>query len=153
YGVEPRWRDRNLSKGYRALPLERDGFAQSLPMVSALLSQLGVDPWRSTRDTRGIRVDQLLGGQSSGIFHVEDAATSVDAKGRKIIPAQEFVATYGVKTVYGMGGYWPDGTFATCVAFTRESVDRAAIRRVAPILSVFGAVATPLVARGKYFAA
>jgi two-component system NtrC family sensor kinase len=152
FGVEPEWRQRAVSKRHLGIPLASEGFTRSLPMISALLSQVGFDPLRSREETRGIRIDQLLGGGGAGVFHVEDARSSVDPDGRKIIPAQDFVAKYGVRTVYGMGGCWPDGSFVTCIVFTRELLDRATIRRVAPVLSVFRAVTTPLVARGRYFA-
>jgi hypothetical protein len=152
YGLERQWRQRALSKRHLGFPLASDDFTKSLPMISALLSQLGFKPPDRREDTRGIRVDHLLGGQAAGVFHVEDARTSVDSQGRKIIPAQDFVATYDVRTVYGMGGCWPDGSFVTCIVFTRKSLDRATIRRAAPILGAFGAVAAPLVARGRYFA-
>ena len=152
HGLEPQWRDRNLSKRYLAVPLLPNGFTESLPMISALLSQFGFERSRLASDVRGIRVDHLLGGQTASVFHVEDARSSVDAAGRKVIPAQDFVERYAVRTVYGMGGHWPDGTFVTCIVFTRELLDRPTVRRLAPILTVFGSVASPLVARGAYFA-
>lgn len=152
FGVEPEWRQRALSKRHLGIPLASEGFTRSLPMISALLSQVGFDPLGSREETSGIRVDQLLGGEGAGVFHVEDARSAIDSQGRKVIASQDFVAAYGIKTVYGMGGCWPDGSFVTCIVFTREQLDRTTIRRVAPVLSVFRAVTTPLVARGRYFA-
>jgi hypothetical protein len=73
YGVEPEWRQRSLSKRHLGIPLASEGFTKSLPMISALLSQVGFDPMRLREETRGIRIDQLLGGQAAGVFHVEDA--------------------------------------------------------------------------------
>lgn len=87
--------------------------------------------------------------QTASIFHVEDARSSIDVAGRKTIPAQDFVERYSVRTVYGMRGCWPGQHVRDLHGLTRELFPTV---RLAPILSVFGSVGSPLVARGRYFA-
>jgi hypothetical protein len=118
-------------------------------MVAALLSDLGVSMGPQSAD--GMQRDGLLGGEATGIFYVEDAATTVDARARKIIPAQDFVAAYGVKTVFGMGGAWANGEAVACIVFGRKFLARNVARRVAPLLSVFRAATNTLAVSGRHF--
>ena len=48
-------------------------------------------------------------GRTAGLFFVEDASRATDHHGRKIIAAQEFVDTYRVKAVFGIGGAYVAG--------------------------------------------
>ena len=53
-------------------------------------------------------------------FFVPDAATSHDEAGRLLIPAQDFVRRYGVRTVIGVGGQFAgSGMILVCVFFNR----------------------------------
>ncbi len=95
---------------------------QSIPMLAKLLVDLdvnfaGLDSWEAL-DTRA-----LLGGQN-GAFFVDDARVAEDARGRRVIPNKEFVEAYGVRTVFGMGGAYFEGTLALAIVFTSEVIDR-----------------------------
>jgi hypothetical protein len=150
-GVEAAWNDRKLSKGHVGIPLVSREFVETIPMVAALLSDFGASV-TSRRSDGGMQIEGLLGGSRAGIFYVDDAATAVDARGRKIIPEQDFVATYEVKTVFGIGGAWASGERVACIVFTRQSVERSVVRRVAPILSVFLAATNTLAVDGRHYA-
>jgi hypothetical protein len=148
----PEWNDRARSKGRVGIPLVSAEFVRSIPMVSALLCELGATPAWVDQRASGVQVEHLLGGEASAVFHVADAATATDTQGRKVIPAQDFVAAHRIATVFGMGGFWPNGDLVASILFSREVVDRSTVRRLAPILSVFRAATTGLVMKGLYFA-
>jgi hypothetical protein len=149
-GVVTEWNDRRRSKGHVGIPLVAASFGDAVPMLGRLLKDLGVDArWFDEVDTP--TVEKRLADGFAGVSYVRDAATAVDAQGRRMIPAREFVATYGVKTVFGMGGSYVGGTIATLVVFTRETIERPQIERLASLLNVFRAATTPLVMRRRFF--
>ena len=115
-GIEPEWNDRLASAGHRVMPLADALQVADLPMVAALLEQLGID------------VDALLSAQSHllpadgsdrhGVFHVPRAQYS------PAIPAQDFVQRYGVESVLGFGGALPTGQVYAVVMFASVPVPR-----------------------------
>jgi hypothetical protein len=151
-GILPAWNDRAASRGHVGIPLASADFVRSIPMLAALLFELGVTPAWIEQRAEGVQVDHLRGGEAAGIFYVEDARTATDAQGRKVIPAQDFVSEHDVQTVFGMGGAWPNGHLAVAIVFVRQRVDRSVVRRLAPLLGVFRAATTALAMRGNTFA-
>ncbi len=114
YGVESAWQDRSQSKGHVGIPLVSGNFVDSIPMMSRLLKEPGFD--MAWLDSRGPGMTKQLMGSISGVFYVEDASTAIDSQGRKIISSREFVETYGIKTVFGMGGVYSScDTFITVI--------------------------------------
>ena len=88
----------------------------------------------------------------AGIFYVPDAGTAVDEKGRKIIAAQDFVAKYNIKTVFGIGGgYIKDVTFIALIVFARERLDEDRAQCFLPLATVIKAATTSLLLRKKIF--
>jgi hypothetical protein len=148
-GARPEWRDRTKSRGHQALPLLDAAFVESVPMLARLLRELGIDlRWLDeSPDTHSRR---LLGG-FNGTFHVDDARTARDNLGRHIIPAQDFVAEHQVRTVFGMGGFYLDGTLIVCILFTSETISRAAAERMSSLISLFKAETSRLVRQRKLF--
>jgi hypothetical protein len=151
-GVEASWNDRRSSTGHVGIPLASGAFIEAIPMMSRLLKQLGLGlDWIDHRDT--VIVARTL-GSSSGVFHVPDAATEVDAHGRKVIPAQDFVAAHGVKTVFGIGGaFMGTTTFMVAVVFCRETVDRSKAQAFMPLINRLKVSTVDLVRQGRIFAA
>ena len=149
-GVKPEWNDRHQSQGHVGIPLVSADFIDAIPMMSRLLKQLGMDlNWIDTRDSR--LVTRTI-GSLCGVFFVPDAATEVDQKGRKIIAAQDFVATYHVKTVFGFGGEYLDTpTFFVTINFLRETLEKNQAERFATAMSFFKAITVRLV-EGQIFA-
>jgi hypothetical protein len=127
-GGVPRWNSRHLSEGHVGIPLASADFVDAIPMIASLVKQLGLAIDRA-QDVETAIVTQSL-GKIAGVFYVDDAATAVDSKGRRIIAARDFVQEHGVRTVFGFGGaYGLTGTFVVAVLFTRDSVGRGQAER------------------------
>ena len=114
-GAEPDWNDRLLSRGHRVIPLTDARQVDELPMVAALLRQLGVN------------VEALLSASALlldddqdryGVFHVPRAL------GSDVIPAQDFVTAHGIGSVLGFGGALPTGEVYAVVLFATTEVRR-----------------------------
>jgi hypothetical protein len=106
-GQEASWNARGDSRGHQGIPLISSSFVGAIPMISRLFRELGVPlHWIDSDDAQRIAAAV---GRSAGLFFVPDAETAVDDHGRKIIAAQDFVATSGVKTVFGTGGAYAHG--------------------------------------------
>ena len=114
-GDVPEWNDRRRSRGHLAIPLHDTERVAALPMVAGLLKQMGIDV------AALIRPDGLVMNPNEhryGVFHVAEAA------GSPLIPGQDFVAAYGVRSVLGFGGVLPDGEMYAVVLFARVPVSR-----------------------------
>lgn len=134
HGIEEAWCDRRRSEGHKGIPLLSGAFVDAIPMLARLLRELGIDlSWLD--EAPEVVTRRLLGG-FNGLFYVHDATTARDARGRPIIPAADFVAKYGVKTVFGTGGFYPDGTLVVCIVFTRETLARSTVERLASLISM-----------------
>jgi len=147
HGAEADWQSRKTSKGHRAIPLLGAAFVQGIPMIARLLSdfEIGFTGEDKALDTR------KLTGSRNGAFFVADAVSSLDQGGRKIIPAKEFVGKYGVRTVFGMGGAYLDGTLAVAIVFTRELIERVVVDRFPSLIGNFKLATGKLLADGRLF--
>jgi len=121
-GAEPAWRDRYSSRNHLAIPLLSPEFVADIPMVSGLIDQLGSSVrWykqlsQPGRDSFGV---------FTGTFFVDDARTGRDNSGRLLIPAQEFVEQYGIRSVFGVGGqFQSSGMVLVCIFFSSVSLDQ-----------------------------
>lgn len=150
-GVEDSWNSRRESVGHAGIALLSAKSVEAIPMVAALLRALGVDlNWFDQRSMKFVE-QKMVGGPAS-LFYVSDARTTVDSKGRHIIPAREFVATYGIKTVFGVGGVYPDGTILTLIVFTREEIAKAEVEPYVRLISSIKAATASLVQNHTFFA-
>jgi hypothetical protein len=118
--------------------------------VSRLLSELGLGfDWIGQGGSEAA-IKTL--GSVSGVFHVADASRSVDDKGRKIIPAQDFVETYGVRSVFGVGGaYVGTPTFLVTIFFCRETVSKEQAEEFVAHINRIKVSTMDLVREGKIF--
>lgn len=149
-GVDPSWNDRTASRGHLAIPLIDKSFVQGAPMIAKLLSDLSLD-LRGLDPGAPIVTRRLLGGQN-GTFYVADAQEAQDEAGRDIIPARAFVSSQQIRTVFGMGGAYADGTLVVAIFFTRELLDRALVDRFPSLISNFKMVTAQAQTSGKVFA-
>ena len=150
HGQETDWNDRRNSKGHVGIPLLSASFVGAIPMISRLLNELGLSlDWVDTRDSGMV---QKTIGQSAGLFFVEHAGEAMDGEGRKIIPSQDFVSEHGIKSVFGVGGAYPDDAIVAMVAFCRDQFSRAAAEHFLPLVSLFKSRTAGLVAAGRIFA-
>jgi len=117
-GVEPRWNSRHASTGHRAIPLPSADAIARLPMVSRLVSQLGIDPQELVDSEQGPLVEN--GGRpSTNVFHVGEAL------GSPFVPAQDdFVQPFGVSSVVGFGGQLGVGDLYAVIVFSRIPISR-----------------------------
>jgi len=148
-GREAAWNSRDASQGHLAIPLLDQRFVQGIPMISKLLADLDVD-LRGLDLGQPIITRQMLGGRN-GTFYVADAQTACDDQSRFIIPARDFVAAQKVRTVFGMGGAYIDGTLIVCILFTREELDRATVDHYPSLISNFKMVTSKVQVAGAIF--
>jgi hypothetical protein len=150
-GVQPGWNDRTKSHAHLSTPLVSSEFVESIPMIACLMKEMGIGvDWLDTQDAQ-IVVHQR--GRTAGMFYVEDARTVTDARGRLVVPAQDFVEENKLKTVFGVGGVYPNGTFVSVVFFTRTVLTRADIERFIPLVHAFKAGTMNAVMAGNFFEA
>jgi serine phosphatase RsbU (regulator of sigma subunit) len=112
-GDLPEWCDRRLSRDHRAIPLSGLDAVSSMPMVSALVEDLGVSMSTFLHGGEGLDVHRL--DRDFGVFFVPEA------RGSNEVPAQGFVREHGVESVLGFGGLLPGGDLFSIVLFTRTA--------------------------------
>ncbi|MGI9622418.1 MAG: sensor histidine kinase [Acidimicrobiales bacterium] len=148
-GVDPEWSNRHLSEDHAGIPLISAEFVQNIPMMSALLKDLGLPlDWMERNSSSLI---QRTIGESAGLFFVENAALATDDQGRKIIPAQDFVNDHGVGSVFGLSGAYAGDEILVVIAFCSEQFPKAVAERFLPLLGLFKGGTSELVADGRIF--
>ena len=150
YGREVTWCDRRASRGHLAIPLVSKQFAAAIPMVSSLLASLNFDV--AQLDSSGAAFTRRMAGGLNGAFYVRDARDAVDELKRPII-SPAFVGSYGIRTVFGMGGPYFDGTLLAIISFSSAIVERAIIDQFATLISYFKMKTQELVRTGQVFSA
>jgi hypothetical protein len=150
-GKLPEWNDRTASAAHRAIPLVSSRRVAAAPMIARLLSDLDVD-LGALDEGRPIATRQMLGGKN-GTFYVEDARDSKDAEGREVISSRDFAEQHGVRTVFGMGGAYVDGTLVVAIFFCSEKLDRAVVDRFPLLIGTFKTATTRLVGQRALFEA
>lgn len=113
-GDERAWNDRTASANHRVIPLvDADTVAKS-PMIAKLVEDLGLSPHEVVQPP-GPRED-VPADSAFDVFHVADAASSPH------VPAKDFVAEYGIRSVLGFGGMLPSGGFFALLVFSRTPI-------------------------------
>jgi hypothetical protein len=149
YGERLEWRDRFQSRGHLGIPFLSASFVESIPMVSRLMNDMGINTdWFDEREP-DVLVKNL--GRAAGVFYVRDAVTWLDHQNRKIVPAHDFVEEYGVRTVFGLGGSYLNGSFVTIIVFTRETIEQARVEGFMPLVNTFKASTIRHVMEGLIF--
>jgi serine phosphatase RsbU (regulator of sigma subunit) len=125
-GTQAAWKDRTASVSHRVIPLRDAAQVDQLPMIAALLTQLGID----IKALVAARDDIVLPSQDDHYrtFYVPTAV------GSPVIPAQDFVTEHGIASAIGFGGALPGGEMYAVVLFTTVPVSLTAA-------SLFGTVA------------
>jgi hypothetical protein len=148
-GHQPAWNDRSASRNHLAIPLASSEAVHGAPMIAKLLSDLQVNV-HALDDGRPVATREMLSGRSPTFF-VADAATTADAEGRLVIPARGFVADAGVRSVFGSGGSYLDGTLLVIICFCAEPLDRETADRFANFIGAFKLATTRVVQQGRIF--
>lgn len=114
-GEEPDWNSRSKSRGHRAIPLPSEEAVNQAPMVSNLITQLGLPVRLVVRPDPNLLLD--LEQRTFNVFHVPQAL------GSPFIPAQQdFVTPYGIRSVLGFGGLLPSGDMFAVILFFKVPV-------------------------------
>jgi hypothetical protein len=148
-GREPQWGDRRQSTHHRAIPLLGNAFVRGVPMIAKLLADLDVT-FSALEDGRALDTRRLAGGKNAAFF-VADARSTKDSEGRQVIPSRDFVDAYGVRTVFGMGGAYVDGTLAVSIVFTSEVIERSVIDRFPSLISNFKMITSDSLSRDRVY--
>jgi len=135
-GAKPAWCKRETSIGHLAIPLVDAQLVDGAPMIAELLSSLQVDIHKRPGGGGGVELRRLAGGRD-GRFYVADAQSSLDARGRKIIAAEEFVAKHSIRTVFGMGGAYLGGEIVAAIVFTNETLTPTEADRFPSLIGTF----------------
>jgi nitrogen-specific signal transduction histidine kinase len=149
YGVHPHWVDRRRSEDHLGIPLISADFVDDIPMISSLLKDLGLPlDWMERSNSSVI---QRTIGQSAGLFFVENASSATDERGRKIIPAQDFVMDHGVGSVFGLSGAYSGDEILVVITFCTEQFPKAVAERFLPLLTLFKSATAVSVLEGRIF--
>ena len=114
-GDEPDWNSRAKSNGYKAIPLASAEMVATIPMVSRLISQFGLDVGAV------LSPDPMLIGDLSqktyNTFYIPEAVGSpyIPAKMTSLFP-------HGVKSVLGYGGVLSTGNLFAVIMFSKTSI-------------------------------
>lgn len=149
YGAQAPWSDRYRSQGHLGIPLVTAGFVESIPMVARLMSDMGIGSDWFDKSEPDILVKNL--GRAAGVFYVRDAQTWLDGRNRKIVSAQDFVAAHDIRTVFGLGGSYLNGSFVTMILFTRETVEQSQAEALMLLVNTFKTVTLGLMMNGAIF--
>lgn len=134
-GTQPGWGTRASSVGHLAIPLVDAQLVDGAPMIAELLTSLQVNVHKVPGGS-AIELRRLAGGRD-GRFYVADAQSSVDAKGRRIIAAGDFVAKHQIRTVFGMGGAYLGGELVVAIVFTNELLTALEVDRFPSLIGTF----------------
>jgi hypothetical protein len=117
-GVRPEWNERSSSAGHKAIPLASEEMVSQAPMISRLLSELGVEVEALLRRSPELLIEPER--SSFNVFYVPEA------RGSTSIPAQtEFVEAAGIESVLGFGGMLPKGDIFAVILFATTPIPRA----------------------------
>lgn len=150
-GVAAGWCDRRASRDHAAIPLCSRAFVDSIPMVARMLQEMGVDLGLRVHEDQPL-VQKVLAAGWVGLFHVADARTARDDRGRRVIPATEFIEQYGIRTVFGLGKAYSTGSILTLVVFTTTMVSRERVEALVPFLNLIRSSTIDLVSAKRIFA-
>jgi hypothetical protein len=149
-GKRAEWCSRLQSKGHLAIPLVSAKFVQRIPMIARLLGEFGIGTdWLNEADKESIIAKSM--GKMATVFYVPDAATFRDSLNRLVIPVQDFVAENNIKTVFGVGGAYANGSICTVLFFMSETLDRSVVDRFLPIVNFFKQSTTSVMMTGRLF--
>ena len=144
-GIEPAWNSRRTSARHRVIPLPSPAAVDRLPMVSRLISELGMSVANLVEAT----TDPFLQPEAgrARLFHVEEA------QGSPFIPDQEdFVRRYGIRSVVGFGSSLQSGDLWAVILFTRVPVS-VKVARLFLMLATDIKIAILPVLSNRFFAA
>jgi len=118
-------------------------------MISGLLQSMKIIPEQSA-SAGELQIRAMPGGINARFF-VANALTGTDGAGRHIIAARDFVTAHDIKSVFGMGGSYLDGTQAIAIVFTTEVLTASDVDRYTSFIGTFKMATSGPVQRGQLF--
>jgi len=116
-GDKTEWNSRKKSQGHQAIPLPSKESVQQAPMVSNLITQLGIPLGMVIRPEPELLL--YMEQRTYNVFHVPEAL------GSPYIPAQqEFVVPFGIRSVLGFGGLFPSGEMFAVIMFLKVQITK-----------------------------
>jgi hypothetical protein len=124
-GDEPAWNDPALSKGHRTIPLPSVEAVAQIPMLAALIQQLGFELSSVVHGTDLVVNEQE---RTYSVFHIPEALDS------PYIPAQDdFVVPHAIRSVVGFGGLLPDNELFAAILFAKVPISRSVAELFGPV--------------------
>lgn len=118
-GDKAEWNSRKHSQGHKAIPLPSEEALHQVPMVSNLITQLGIPLGMVIKPDPELLLD--MEQKTYNVFHVPEVL------GSPYIPAQqEFVVPCGIRSVLGFGGLLPSGEMFAVIMFFKVPISREA---------------------------
>jgi hypothetical protein len=111
-GKKDEWNSRFNSAGHKCIPLASENFVKAIPMISSLISQLGLE-------LKDVVDNSILYDESKeyNVFYVPEAKNS------PLVPHQaDFVVPDHIKSVIGFGGVLPSGKLFVVIMFSNTMV-------------------------------
>lgn len=149
-GKKATWNDRRHSVDHLGIPLVSASFIKTIPMVARLM--IGMETGLDWIDKQQTEIVVRSMGHMAQLLHVEDAASGVTNDGYKIVPAQDFVAAHGVRTVLGLGGAYLNRTVIALILFTNERIPQDHAAKFMPVIHSFKTATMNHVMRANFFA-
>jgi two-component system, sensor histidine kinase and response regulator len=144
-GDQPEWNSRRQSTGHHVIPLPSEQIVSSIPMISQLINQLGVDLNCVLQPNPGM---MLAAEQKTyNVFHVAQAV------GSPYIPAQNnFVIPFHIQSVLGFGGLLTSGELFALILFSRTYISHETAMFFKPYALAAKAALFPFDRDGAIFA-
>ncbi len=114
-GDEEAWNSRETSRGHRAIPFTSVEMVQQAPMLSQLITQLGLPIANVVRPSRALLLDQEQTTQN--VFYVPRALGSPH-----IVAQDDFVVRHGIASVLGCGGLLASGDLFALILFSKVPI-------------------------------
>ena len=115
-GLEPDWNAPERSRGHRVIPLTSVEVVEQAPMISQLITEMGLDIGSVVKPSRALLLEKDI---NYNVFHVERAPGSP-----YIVAQDEFVKPYGIASVLGFGGLLSSGDMFAVILFSRVPISR-----------------------------
>ncbi len=115
-GVKDERNSRLLSKHHKTIPLPSEEMVRAFPMISNLVSQLGLEVTEFLDPSPSMMLD--IDQRTYNVFHVGDAVGS-----DFIVDRKSFVVPMGTKSTVGFGGMLPSGNLFRVIMFCTVHVD------------------------------
>ncbi len=114
-GEQQQWNSRANSAGHKAIPLASEQVIASIPMISRLIQQVGLEVSAVVKPEAAVIGD--LAEKTFNTFYVQQAP------GSQYIPAQdEFVIPFGIQSVLGFGGILTSGELFVVIMFSKTPI-------------------------------